>query len=260
MSGKNSSMGIKAGEGETRKKLALACRILGTEGHDDLNLGHLSARAPDQGNVMHMKGRGLCLSEIQEEDLVTIGFDYKKTAGSREAHGELPIHIEIYRRREDVNCVVHTHPLYATAFSATGQTLRPINNEGVMFADPLPYFDVVTDLIVTPEMGKALAEKLGDEKAVILKNHGIVVVGESIEQATVRAYLLEKTIKTLFVAKVLGEPRWTEDTEAEKKAGRIFTGPKIEMMWQALVRQLENRERPLRILKALENRLVQGDL
>jgi ribulose-5-phosphate 4-epimerase/fuculose-1-phosphate aldolase len=255
MARKNASMDIKANESETRKKLALACRILGTEGHDDLNLGHLSARAPDKRDVMYMKGRGLCLSEIQGKDLVTIGFDYKKTAGSREAHGELPIHIEIYRLREDVNCVVHTHPLYATAFSATGQTLRPINNEGVLFAS-LPYFDVVTDLIVTPEMGKALAERLGDEKAIILKNHGIVVVGESIEQATVRAYLLEKTIKTLFVAKVLGEPRWTEDSEVDQKAKRIFTGPKIEAMWHALVRQLENRERPLRILKALENRLA----
>lgn len=259
MAGKNSSTGIKAKEGETRKKLALACRILGTEGHDDLNLGHLSTRAPDKRDLMYMKGRGLCLSEIQGKDLVTIGFDYKKKAGSREAHGELPIHIEIYRRREDVNCVVHTHPLYATAFSATGQTLRPINNEGVLFAS-LPYFDVITDLIVTPEMGKALAERLGHEKAIILKNHGIVVVGESIEEATVRAYLLEKTIKTLFVAKVLGEPRWTEDSEVEQKAGRIFTGPKIEAMWQALVRQLENRDRPLRILKALENRLTQKGL
>jgi ribulose-5-phosphate 4-epimerase/fuculose-1-phosphate aldolase len=260
MAGKNSSMGIKVNEGETRKKLALACRILGTEGHDDLNLGHLSARAPGKLDVMYMKGRGLCLSEIQEEDLVTVDFQYKKTAGSREAHGELPIHIEIYRLREDVNCVVHTHPLYATAFSATGQTLRPINNEGVLFADSLPYFDVVTDLIVTPEMGKALAERLGHEKAIILKNHGIVVVGENIEQATVRAYLLEKTIKTLFVAKVLGEPRWTEDSEAGQKARRIFTGPKIEAMWQALVRQLENRERPLRILNALEKRLAQKGL
>ncbi len=259
MSEKNLLSSRKAEEDETRKKLALACRILGTEGHDDLNLGHLSARTPDKRDVMYMKGRGLCLSEIQEQDLVTIGFDYKKTAGIRDAHGELPIHIEIYRLREDVNCVVHTHPLYATAFSATGQTLRPINNEGVMFAKPLPYFDVVTDLIVTPEMGKALAEKLDAGKAILLKNHGIVVVGESIEQATVRAHLLEKTIKTLFVAKVLGEPRWTEDGEAEQKANRIFTGPKLAAMWQALVRRLEDRERPLRILKSLENRLMRGE-
>jgi ribulose-5-phosphate 4-epimerase/fuculose-1-phosphate aldolase len=241
---------------EVRKKLALACRILGTEGHDDLNLGHVSARAPDRRDLMYMKGRGLCLSEIQPEDIVAIDFEYKKIDGSRNPHGELPIHIEVYKRREDVNCVVHTHPLYSTAFSATGQALRPVNNEGVMFAKPLPYFDLVTDLIVTPELGRSMAEKLGQEKAIFLKNHGIVVVGGTVEEATVRAYLLEKTIKTLFVARVLGEIKWTGDEEAEQKAQRIFAGPKINAMWEALVRQLEQREAPLRILRSLEDRLT----
>ena len=235
-----------------KSKLALACRILGTQGHDDLNLGHLSARSQEQSNIMHMKGRGLCLSEIFAEDLVAIDFDYKKIGGQRDAHGELPIHIEIYKKRPEVNCIIHSHPIYTTAFSATGQTLKPVNNEGVLFANPLPYFDAVTDLIVTPELGEALADKLGDAKAIILKNHGIVVVGESIEKATITAFLLEKTVKTLFVAKVFGEPKWTDDAEAERKAKRIFTGPKTKAMWQALVRQLEYKEAPLRILKLLE--------
>lgn len=242
----------KATPGEIKEKLALACRILGNNGHDDLNLGHLSTRNNHQKDTIIMKGRGLCLSEIQDRDLVTIDFNYNKVEGQRDTHGELPIHIEIYKKRPDVNCIVHTHPLYATAFSATGQVLRPVNNEGVLFAKPLPYFDKVTDLVVTETLGEALADTLGQEKAVIMKNHGIVVVGETIEQATVRALLLEKTIKTLFVAKVFGEPKWTEDDEAEKKAERIFTAPKTMAMWDSLVRQLEYKEAPLRILRYLE--------
>lgn len=241
---------------QMKETLALACRVLGTEGHDDLNLGHLSARVKGQADSMVMKGRGLCISEVSSADLVTIDFNYKKVAGDRDAHGELPIHVEIYRNRQDVNCVIHTHPLYATAFSASGQKLRPVNNEGVMFAKPLPYFDQVTDLIVTRELGEALAQKLGDEKAIILKNHGIVVVGETIEQATVTAFLLEKTIKTLFVARAFGEPSWTEDEEAEKKAERMFAATKIKLMWDALVRKLRDREAPLRILKLLEDQIV----
>jgi len=241
---------------QLKENLAVACRILGTEGHDDLNLGHLSARAQDQSDSMYMKGRGLCLSEVRAPDLVTIDFNYQKQAGERDAHGELPIHVEIYRKRMDVNCVVHTHPLYATAFSATGQTLRPVNNESVLFAKPLPYFDLVTDLVVTPELGEALADQLGDEKAIFMKNHGIVVVGETIEQATVRAYLLEKAVKTLFVARVLGEPSFTDSEEADRKAQRIFTEPKTKAMWQALVRQLEYKETPLRVLKLLEGQMA----
>jgi ribulose-5-phosphate 4-epimerase/fuculose-1-phosphate aldolase len=260
MSSTNKRQEQKTDPHQLKETLALACRILGTEGHDDLNLGHLSARAPDQAGLMVMKGRGLCLSEVRPKDLVTIDFDYKKVAGQRDAHGELPIHIEIYRKRMDVNCVVHTHPLYATAFSATGQTLRPVNNESVLFAKPLPYFDLVTDLVVTRELGEALAAKLGDEKAIFMKNHGIVVVGETIEQATVRAFLLEKAIKTLFVAKVFGEPSWTGDEEADRKAQRIFTEPKTKAMWAALVRQLEHKEAPLRILTLLEKQVAKSQM
>ena len=236
--------------------LAVACRILGTEGHDDLNLGHLSVRTQDPSGLMYMKGRGLCLSEVRAQDLVTIDFNYQKLEGQRDAHGELPIHVEIYRKRKDVNCVVHTHPLYATAFSATGQTLRPVNNESVLFANPLPYFDLVTDLVVTPELGQALADKLGDEKAIFMKNHGIVVVGETIEQATVRAFLLEKAVKTLYVARVFGELSFTDNKEADTKARRIFTEPKTKAMWDALVRQLEYKEAPLRILTLLEGQMA----
>jgi L-fuculose-phosphate aldolase len=240
---------------EAKEKLALACRILGTEGQDDMDLGHVSVRSPDHPDRMIIKGKGLCLSEIHGDDLVTVDFNYRKIDGRRDLHGELPIHIEIYRARKDIHSIVHTHPLYATAFSATEQILRPVNNEGVLFAKPLPYFDKETDLIVAPAQGTSLAEKLGYAKAVIMKNHGITVVGESIEQATVFAYLLEKTIKIFFVAKVFGEPKWTDDEEAAKKADHIFRGNRIQAIWDTLVRQLELRERPLRILEALLNKM-----
>lgn len=235
----------------TMTKLAQACRILGNEGQDDLDLGHVSARVPGHNDRMYMKARGLCLSEIHEEDLVTVDFEYRKLDGRRNPHGELPIHVEIFRARPDVGCIVHTHPLYATAFAATNQVLRPVINEAVLFAKPLPYFDAMTDLIVRPEQGKALAETLGDAKACIMKNHGMVVVGKTIELATAHAFLLEKTFKTLFVAKVFGEPQWTDDREAEEKEARIFTPARYQSIWDTLARLLEQKERPQRILESL---------
>ncbi|MDA8125244.1 MAG: class II aldolase/adducin family protein [Deltaproteobacteria bacterium] len=241
----------EAPEGILKTKLALACRILGTEGQDDLDLGHVSVRIPGHPERMWMKGKGLCLSEIHAEDLVTLDFNYRKLAGARAVHGELPIHVEIYRTRPDVNCVIHTHPLYATAFAATRQPLPAVNNEAVLFAAPLPYFDASTDLIVKPEQGRLLAETLGDAKAVFMKNHGIVVVGESIEQAVARAYLLEKTIKTLFIAKAFGEPAGTDAAEAALKEDHIFGGDRIQSIWETLVRMLEQREKPLRLLEEL---------
>lgn len=238
---------------ELKRKLALACRILGTEGHDDLNLGHISARGGD-GETIFMKGSGLGLREIYEKDMVEIGLDYRKRSGERKPHDELPIHIEIYRSRPDVACVIHTHPVYATAFSGSGRRVPAVNNEAAFFALHTVYFDLTTDLIVTPEQGRSLAEKLAGNKEIFLKNHGIVVAGSSIEEATVRAFLLEKALKAVFVATVFGAAAGADDGEIRQKEARMFTEAKVRARWEALVRRLEERELPVRILKALESK------
>jgi len=227
---------------DIREKLALTCRILGTSGHDDQDLGHISARESGQSDVIYMKPHCLCLDEIQPEDIITLDSNYNKLSGERPMHGEVPIHVEILRARPDVNCVVHTHPMYATALSSTGKRLRPINHDGVMFAKELPVFDLTTDLVVTKELGQALAEKLGSANACLMKSHGIVVVGETIEQACVRAYYLERAAQVQFVATLYGEPTWTDEEEAEEKAKRIFCDEKVNRMWQTMVRRLKRKE------------------
>src|SRR5205823_13032128 len=118
-------------------------------------------------------------------------WDGKKLAGELPRHAEFPIHTEVYRQRPEVQCVIHTHPPYATAFSAVAEPLRPVNHEGALFAPTLPRFTQTSDLIVTPALGQAVAAALGTSRALILKIHGIVVVGTPVEQAFVTAILLD---------------------------------------------------------------------
>jgi L-ribulose-5-phosphate 4-epimerase len=198
---------------EAKSQLVLANRVLANENIFD-HLGHVSVRSPENEQIF-LISRSRSPEQVTLDDMLEVDLTGKVlTQTTERPYSERVIHAAIYTARPDVNCIVHTHPMYATAFSSTGQRLMPINNESVLFAKPLPYFDRVTDLIVTPELGKDLAETLGHEKAVFMKNHGIVVVGESIEEATVRTYLLEKAVKTLFVAKVLGDPGWTDADRA----------------------------------------------
>ncbi len=97
------------------------------------------------------------------------------------------------KARPDVNCVVHSHPPYATAFGALGQPLRPISHEGNIFYEGLPLFDYTTALIRTPELGVEVAKSLGKCRGVLMKNHGSTVVGETIEVATLYAVFLGKS-------------------------------------------------------------------
>jgi len=83
----------------------------------------------------------------------------------------------VLRARPDVNCVIHTHPEHAVAFSSLGKQLQPMSNDGTMFSAGVPIFSETTDLIIDQGRGKAVARTLGDKGALILRNHGIVTAG-----------------------------------------------------------------------------------
>lgn len=87
-----------------------------------------------------------------------------------------------------MTCVIHTHSLYSIAFAATDQSLRAVSHEGTQFTPPdVPRFTQTSDLIVTRELGAAVAATLGNSLACYLKNHGIVVAATTIEEAIVAA-------------------------------------------------------------------------
>jgi L-fuculose-phosphate aldolase len=141
--------------------------------------------------------------------------------------------------------VIHTHPPYATAFSAVDEPLRPVNHEGTLFAPTLPRFVQTTDLIVTQALGQAVAKTLGAHKALLLKNHGIVVVGRSVEEACVTAVVLEKAAHMQLLARGYGTVQWTPEAEALQKQARIYQAEAFMLMWAYFLRKL-TRHSPLR--------------
>lgn len=221
---------------DTQSKIARACNILYMEGHTDTVYGHVSARIDDE--VIWMKPAGLGLEEVRPHDVIQLDYAGNKRAGDLPPHLEFPIHTEILRLRPDVQCVIHTHPPHATAFSAVNEPLRPVNHEGVLFTEGLPRFTQTSDLIVTPELGRAVAECIGPHNAVLLKNHGIVVAGPSVEEACVTAVLLEKAAQMLLLAKQFGAIEWTDAAEALEKKKRIYHAESFRGMWDYFSRKL----------------------
>jgi ribulose-5-phosphate 4-epimerase/fuculose-1-phosphate aldolase len=115
------------------------------------------------------------------------------------------IHAAIYEARPDVNAVVHTHQPLATAFSVAGVPLLPIYNQAAVFAPETPIFPSPR-LIYTIQDGKEICRTLGNRMAMLLQGHGIVVVGDSLEYATVHAIYLERTAYMQWVASSVGKP------------------------------------------------------
>lgn len=225
---------------EITAKLALSCNILARNDQTDMTLVHVSARLPGQ-DIFYMKPYAMGLDEVRRDDIIILDFGGNKLHGERRRHAEYPLHSEIYRLRPDVNCVVHTHPLYAVILGAAGGQLHPISHEGTLFTD-LPLFTETTELIRTPEQGEAVARCLGQARALLLKNHGIVVVAPSIEEATIHAILLEKAAKIEILSRQAGAVTWSTREESRRKVEQIYHARAIQNYWNYFVRQVENEQ------------------
>lgn len=223
---------------ELALKLSLSCRILANEGLSDLVFGHVGARRPGE-EFFHMKPRGLGLEEIRPEDIIILDFEGRKLAGDKPNHSEYPIHVEIFKARPDVNCVVHVHPRYATALGATGGQMHAVSHEGVLFTD-LPLFQDTTALIRSSEAARGVARSLGDSRAVLLRNHGVVVVGATVEEATVISVILERAAQQEVLTRQFGDFTCTPDEENSLKVEQIYRQKNITELWDYFGRRLKS--------------------
>ena len=218
------------------EKLSLACRILAAEGHWDLNLGHMSARIPGGDQIM-MKSMGWGLEEVTPENLVTIDLSGQKISGSGSIHVEYPIHTEIYKGRSDVWAVIHTHPPFATALGTIDKPLLPISHDALIFTHGISIFSSTPKLITSEEQGQELARSLSDKAALLMQNHGVVVVGRSIEEACIRGVLLEKAAHMQYIASQFGGYNPISPPMAEEMWREKWSNFHLEHIWEYLIRK-----------------------
>ncbi len=225
---------------ELRSQVALGCRILALEDQGDFVWGHVSARDPD-GRGIWMKASTYGFEEIGPEQVILVSWDGKVLEGSGRRHIEYPIHSELMRAREDVNCVVHTHAPWAVAFASTHEPLRPISHEATLFVPPgLARFTKTGDLIDTLELGSDVASAVGDRNAALMLHHGIVTCGADVVSGVMTAVLLERACRTNIRALAGGGPKsWSSDEEALSKRGHCWPAPLLQQAWDYLARRLD---------------------
>ncbi len=219
-----------------REQLVWACRILGMGGHGDYTLGHISVR--DADNNVLMKRNGIGLEEVSDDTLLTIDLNGKRVAGDGPIHLEAVLHTAVYRARPDVNAVVHTHPLYSTAFGAVDARLEMINHDAVLFYDGLAYFDDTAELIVTPAQGEAVASALGDKRVVMMRGHGVLVTGKSLPWVVYTALTLERVLQIQAIANSLGELKPMSGEMAGAVYQDKYRDEFIGNYWNYLIRQV----------------------
>lgn len=212
--------------GEAVAKLILAGRILAHQGQGDMTRGHVSLRLPDDPGRFLMKPNGIGLDEMTPGNVLTVGLDGVAERGQHRQHSEVFIHSEIFRARPDVACVVHTHPVHLIALSATGRALRPLSQGGAIFAEHLPVFDATMQLITGPALGAEVARRLGQERAVVMKNHGLVMACATVEEAIVLCVTIEEAARIQLLVDSAGgaAPEFPADDVAKLRAAQLMPG------------------------------------
>ena len=240
-------------EWAVRVDLAAAYRLVARYGWEDLIFTHISARVPNTDNEFLINPYGLFFDEITASSLVKIDTDGKKIQDSPfdvNAAGFI-IHSAIHAARHDARCVLHTHTASGVAVAAQRAGLLPISQHSLFVLPSLGYHDFEGPALHDDEKPRLVAD-LGDNSALILRNHGLLTVGESAADAFVTMYYLEASCaiqvraqsggsELISVPKEVLEAGYASAAKEQRKRGG-----RGHLVWPGLLRRLDRADQSYR--------------
>ncbi len=224
---------------DRKRKLAAALRIFGRFSFDEGPAGHITVRDPELTDHFWVNPFGRPFKLMQVSDLLLVNHLGEVVEGHGLLNGAaFTIHSQIHMARPDVTAAAHAHSLHGKAFSSLGKLLDPLTQDACAFFEDHVVFDDFTGVVLDNTEGERIAAALGDKKAAILKNHGLLTVGNSIEAAAWWFITMERSCQAQLLAEAAGTPqpirdesaRVTFDTVGSELAGQFSFGPLYEVI------------------------------
>jgi ribulose-5-phosphate 4-epimerase/fuculose-1-phosphate aldolase len=226
---------------ELKRTLAAAFRIIARRKMDDGIAGHISCRVPGTHDQFWVNPLGLFFEEVTADDLLVVDFNGNILEGDRPYNqAAFAIHATLHDQRHDVQAICHTHPPKGTAFASLGRHIKVLDQTACSFYQDHALVREYEGVVASKDQAKTLARGIGQSRVAVLQNHGLITLGQSIEQATIDMLDLERTCELNLA--VLA--RWDEVIEVDAatalEAKAVFTSQgRLYLQWQALVRQIE---------------------
>lgn len=234
-------------EWNLRVQLAACYRLVALYGWSDLVFTHISARIPGPEHHFLINPYGLMFDEITASSLVKVDQHCNKVIDSPFPVNPagFVIHSCIHEVREDAGCVLHTHSRAGVAVSAQKNGVLPISQQSTFVLASLAYHDYEGVALRDDEKPRLQAD-LGDKTFLVLRNHGLLVVGKTIPDAFLSMYTFENTCRIQIDAQTGGElvhvnPKILEGLAQVMKT--VTAGQGANIAWPALLRKLD-RESP----------------
>ena len=213
-------MATKVNLASLKGDFVAALRIISHEGLSDA-FAHLSARMEGGKKMLFMPRKSPAL--VKSKDLFVVDFDKLVSQSA--------VHQAVYKARENAGAVIHFHSPAVILLSVVGQTVQAMHNYSAIFYEGVPVFEG-TGQVESPERAGEIAQILGAAKAVILRGHGAVVVGQSIRESCILALYLEESARLQVETLKLGTPKFFSRQEAERIAKRTFKPASTERAWE----------------------------
>jgi L-fuculose-phosphate aldolase len=176
--------------------------------------GNLSV-ANRRKNLIAVTPSGVDYLEMSPEDVVLVGMEGGLIETSKyKPSSELLFHLALYRRRQDIQAVVHTHSVYATTLATLGWEIPPFHYLVAYSGKKVPLASYAT--FGSEQLARNVAEAIGDNNAVLMESHGVVTVGATLAKAFEAAEIIEYVARVYYLAKNLGEPTILSDEEMKK--------------------------------------------
>jgi len=207
---------------ERKTKLAAALRLFGKFGFDEGVAGHITARDPFDPHHFWVNPFGTSFKLMKVSDLIKVDADGTILEGDGALNqAAFAIHSRVHDARPDVIAAAHSHSVYGKAWSSLGRLIDPITQDSCAFYDDHTLYDDFTGVVVDPAEGDRIGKALGQNKAVILRNHGMLTVGQTVDQAAWWFITLERTCQAQLMAEAAGTPVLIDPQHAKLTHGQV---------------------------------------
>lgn len=205
-----------------KERLAAAFRLFSRFGFDEGVAGHITARDPELTDHFWVNPFGVHFSQIRVSDLILVNHKGQVVEGNMPVNGAaFAIHSQVHQARPDVIAAAHAHSLYGKSWSSLGRLLDPITQDVCAFYEDHALFDDFTGVVYDLEEGRRIADALGNKKAVILRNHGLLTVGQTVDSAAWWFITMERSCQAQLLAEAAGTPIKISPEYAAQTYGQV---------------------------------------
>ena len=205
-----------------KQRLAASFRLFSKFGFDEGVAGHITARDPELLDHFWVNPFAMHFGQIRVSDLILVNHEGKVVEGKKPVNtAAFAIHSQVHAARPDVVSAAHSHSIYGKSWSTLGIPLDPITQDVCAFFEDHSVFNDYTGVVLDIEEGKRIAHALGENKATILRNHGLLTVGHSVDEAVWWFITMERSCQAQLLASSAGKPVLIDPEMARVTAGQV---------------------------------------